>query len=176
MNVPVKDIQRLLLSLGHDPGVIDGIWGKNTQAALDAALADGEDIDVPTFDELVDGTLIPDWWNDIKWFARSEFACKCPRCGGFPVEPVKELVTVLDEIREHFNSPVRISSGIRCEKHNAEVGGVAGSRHKLGKAADFCVVGYSSTIVKVYLDKLVKAGKLRYCYCIDGSYVHADVL
>ena len=172
----IKQVQRLLLSMGNDPGVIDGIWGKNSQAALDAALAGGKDIAVPTFDDLVEDTLVADWWKDIKHFTRDEFACKCPRCGGFPVEPEKDLVSVLDDIREHFDAPTRISSGVRCAKHNAEVGGVAGSRHKLGKAADFCVTGHSSTIVKVYCDKLIKAGKLIYCYCIDGSYVHADIL
>ncbi len=33
----VKGIQQSLASAGFDPGEIDGVWGPNTQAALDAA-------------------------------------------------------------------------------------------------------------------------------------------
>lgn len=134
-------------------------------------------VDEPSsFDDLIEETLQDDWWNGIRYFKRKEFACKCGKCSGFPVEPVRELVEVADELREHFNAEVRVSSGVRCEAHNKAVGGVAGSRHKLGKAMDFCVQGVSGSIVKVYCDKLIKAGKLRYCYIIDGNYVHMDVV
>lgn len=132
--------------------------------------------DGSTFDELIEVTFGGDWWTGIRHFTRTEFACKCGKCGGYPVEPVRELVEVADELREHFNAEVRVSSGVRCEAHNKAVGGVAGSRHKLGKAMDFCVHGVSGSIVKMYCDKLIKAGKLRYCYIIDGNYVHMDVL
>lgn len=174
----------------YSPQGIDGVIGPKTRSALSHIKKDyGVDEKgligiiaktvphaAPTFDELVEETLQDDWWNSIRHFKRKEFACKCGKCGGFPVEPVRELVEVADELREHFNAEVRVSSGVRCEAHNKAVGGVAGSRHKLGKAMDFCVQGVSGSIVKVYCDKLIKAGKLRYCYIIDGNYVHMDVV
>ena len=36
---------------------------------------------------------------------------------------------------------VKIGSGFRCEKLNAAVGGVAGSQHSKGEAADLCIDG-----------------------------------
>lgn len=45
---------------------------------------------------------------------------------------------VLDPARRVFGGPVSVSSGYRCPKHNAEVGGVSGSQHLKGEAADIC--------------------------------------
>lgn len=45
---------------------------------------------------------------------------------------------VLDPARRVFGGPVSVSSGYRCPKHNAEVGGVGGSQHLKGEAADIC--------------------------------------
>lgn len=129
-----------------------------------------------SFDELIDETFPDeDWWNGIHHFTRGEMACKCGKCGGFPVEPERQLMEIADELREHFDTVVTINSGVRCEAHNKAVGGVAGSRHKLGKAMDFVVQGVSGSIVKMYCDKLIKAGRLRYCYIISGNAVHMDI-
>lgn len=43
---------------------------------------------------------------------------------------------VLEPLRQHFNVPVHISSGFRCPKLNALVGGAPNSQHKTGEAAD----------------------------------------
>lgn len=45
---------------------------------------------------------------------------------------------VLDPARRVFGGPVSVNSGYRCPKHNAEVGGVSGSQHLKGEAADIC--------------------------------------
>lgn len=80
------------------------------------------------------------FWDDIEFFTRSEFRCPCPRCGGFPVEPDEIMVCNANEIRRRLGVPVSVvdggGSGVRCPEHNAEVGGVNGSQHILGKAAD----------------------------------------
>ncbi len=78
------------------------------------------------------------FWDGIKYFRRTEFACQCggKYCNGFPCEPAEETVKICDEIRKRAKVPITISSGIRCEQHNAEVGGVSNSNHKFGKAAD----------------------------------------
>lgn len=55
-------------------------------------------------------------------------------------EAVKNLTAlvdnVLDPLREMYGKPIYISSGYRCPRLNKAVGGVAGSQHKTGQAAD----------------------------------------
>lgn len=43
---------------------------------------------------------------------------------------------VLDPIREYMDKPIYVNSGYRCPLLNKAVGGVAGSQHVLGQAAD----------------------------------------
>lgn len=43
---------------------------------------------------------------------------------------------VLDPIREYMDKPIFVNSGYRCPLLNKAVGGVAGSQHVLGQAAD----------------------------------------
>lgn len=113
------------------------------------------------------------WWDDVRYFARSEFRCRCGRyCDGFPAEPERLLVEQAERVRVHFGAPVHVSSGVRCPRHNANVGGVEGSRHKLGKAMDFRVEGQSAKAVLRFVKSLPM---IRYAYAIDGSYVHMDV-
>lgn len=115
--------------LGLEP---DGVWGKQTDKTLRAAL----DID----QEPAETT--DTWWDDIEFFTREEFRCQCGgrHCDGFPVEPQEAMVRTVDEIRRRLGVPVQIvddgGSGVRCEKHNAAVGGVANSEHLYGRAAD----------------------------------------
>ena len=48
---------------------------------------------------------------------------------------------VLQPLRDAMQHEVKIGSGFRCEKLNAAVGGVAGSQHTKGEAADLCIDG-----------------------------------
>lgn len=43
---------------------------------------------------------------------------------------------VLDPIREFMNEPIYVNSGYRCPLLNKAVGGVPGSQHVVGQAAD----------------------------------------
>ena len=74
----------------------------------------------------------------MRFFIEKEFVCKC--CGQLPPfakENVEALVdNVLDPAREKFGGPIIVNSGYRCPKHNKAVGGVTGSQHLLGQAAD----------------------------------------
>ena len=74
----------------------------------------------------------------MRFFIEKEFVCKC--CGQLPPfakENVEALVdNVLDPAREKLGMPIVVNSGYRCPKHNAAVGGVTGSQHLLGQAAD----------------------------------------
>lgn len=83
------------------------------------------------------GSASSDWWSEIKYFKRSEFACKCGKyCNGFPVEPDKDLVKLLDTVRANYGRPFTPNSAIRCTKHNRAVGGASSSQHLYGTAAD----------------------------------------
>ena len=123
----------------------DGICGAMTQKMLVAAVA-GTAVKVErpaeaeqaTTDKPKTGTF----WDDIRYFTRDEFRCQCngKYCNGFPVEPEEKMVRTVDEIRHRLGIPIGIvtsgGSGVRCSKHNAEVGGVYNSEHLYGRAAD----------------------------------------
>ena len=85
-----------------------------------------------------------------KWFSRSEFECKC-QCGWDTVDV--ELITVLNDVREHFNAAVTINSGTRCPAHNKKIGGSRGSMHIKARAADFKVKGVHADDVADYLEE-----------------------
>lgn len=113
------------------------------------------------------------WWDSIRHFSRNEFKCNCSRyCDGFPAEPEQLLVEQAEKVREHFGAPVHVSSGVRCEVHNSNVGGADGSRHKKGKAMDFRVEGHSAAEVLAFVKSLPN---IRYAYAIDESHVHMDI-
>ena len=48
----------------------------------------------------------------------------------------KELLEILDEVREDYGKPIHITSGYRTESHNAKVGGKKDSSHLKGLACD----------------------------------------
>lgn len=104
-----------------------------------------------------------------KNFAPSEFFCKC-NCGTY--NPNAALLIILEDVREHFNSPVKINSSTRCAKHNKEVGGAKASKHLLGQAADIVVIGVDPIHVYKYLNErpyadIIGLGKY-------NSFTHVD--
>lgn len=118
----------------------------------------------------------PSGWN-FEHFQKSEFACKCG-CGYDSIN--YRVVEILEQIREHFGGrPLIITSGCRCSTHNANVGGVQGSRHVLGKASDIYISGVNVNDLLRYCQSLVNEGVLRYTYTNNGSMngvVHIDIL
>ena len=156
---------------------VDGVYGDGTHARVLEVIATGETPAVDTTPETASGQP-PDtgtWWDDIKYFRRSDpyIGCPCGKCGGFPVEPDENLVRLADKVREHFGAPATVSSGVRCQAHNDELPGSAkNSYHLRGKAMDFCVQGVSGAKLLAY----VKTLPVHYAYQINGSdFVHMDV-
>lgn len=85
-------------------------------------------------------------------FARSEFACQCGNCPQAQDPTVDvTLIQILEELRRHFNTPITITSGVRCKSHNASVGGSVFSKHLEGKAADVLLNGVTPDRVYDYL-------------------------
>lgn len=176
--------QCLLRYLGYYQGAVDGIFGPaSRQATKDFQAGYGLKIsglcDSATEEKLLQALTgaaekVADFWEEVQYFAKEEFRCKCggKYCDGFPAQPEEKLVRIADRVRSHFGAPAIVSSGVRCETHNGVVGGAAASRHITGKAMDFCVKGKTAAQV---LD-FVKTQDVRYAYAIDGNYVHMDVL
>lgn len=174
----IKDLQNLLNKYGYNLAV-DGIVGNATLNAIkdfqdkNGLVVDGI-VGEQTMTKLRDGKSSLSW-DDIKHFSKDEF--KCPCCGMNIID--LRLVKILeDEFRNYYNSPVVITSGCRCSKHNAEVGGVQGSRHVLGKAADFYVKGVSVNTFLARAQELVNKGILRYTYTNNknmNGVIHIDI-
>ena len=111
--------------------------------------------------------------KDTKNFKVSEFACKC--CGKNEIE--QRVIDMCQTIRDALGVPVHVNSGYRCEKRNAAVGGVKGSFHTKGLAADLsCELGGKKMFMTV--QKLWGEGKLpelEYCiYYVKKDFVHID--
>lgn len=179
-----KQKQHLLAYLGYYEGEIDGIFGDQSKAATKKFQADydisaggifGEQTEKRILQVIGTGELPEVDWDTVKYFERSEFKCKCGECGrrsGFPVEPNKALITVADRVREHFGKAMTVNSGVRCEAHNAAVGGVANSRHLSGKAMDFKISGKTADEILAYVKQ---QPEIRYAYAINSRSVHMDV-
>lgn len=186
----VKQKQHLLAFLGYYVGNVDGVWGTLSKTATKAFQQDhGLQADGVFGDATVKAVLAAvvnndvkqteepksgDFWDEIVYFDRSEFACHCggKHCNGFPAEPKEVLIRVADQIRKTLGGPATVSSGVRCQTHNSIVGGVSNSRHLTGRAMDFCVAGKSAAQL---LAEVNKYPEIRYAYTIDSSFVHMDI-
>lgn len=187
----ILQLQCLLKYLGYDPGDIDGVMGNNTKTALkemqNEALITADGIPGPATEASIlamvsknqfkgktkEDKTDEDWWKNIIYFKKTECACPCGRCGGFPVNPDKTLMLVADDIRKEAGRPMIPSSVVRCKSHNAELpGAVYNSKHLEGKAMDFCISGMNAQQV---LALVRKRKQIVFSYAIDNNYVHMNV-
>lgn len=184
----VKQQQNLLGYLGFYQGIVDGIYGAGTYEAVRSFQSAFGGIEVdgicgPETQKALKHSVaygLPErkrveeaFWNDIVYFTRQEFACKCGKyCNGYPAQIQETVVRAAEQARMFFDAPATVSSGLRCTRHNADVGGISNSRHLDGKAVDLCIQGQSATAVLAYVQTLPQ---IRYAYAIDGSFVHMDV-
>lgn len=75
-----------------------------------------------------------------KNFTVAEFASK----DGSRVVIINPMLPeYLQKARDHFDSPLIITSGYRTTAHNSKVGGVSNSNHVFGNAADVYIPGVS---------------------------------
>ncbi len=176
----VKELQRQLNAHGANL-VVDGIVGPAFVAAVKLVQR--------KYGLVADGIIGPDTrkvlekkttsWDDIKYFKKSEFRCPCGHCSGFPVEMDLKVVQILDKIREHYGQPIIVTSGVRCDYENRQVGGVWNSTHKQGKAVDFYVRGQNDTAAgRNEVVKLAYKLGAAYAYCNTaqmGNAVHINV-
>lgn len=52
------------------------------------------------------------------------------------IHNIEELISILDQLREEWGSPIHVNSGYRCDKLNKLVGGSTTSAHLYGSAVD----------------------------------------
>lgn len=193
-SMTIRQIQNLLQFLGFYDGIPDSMWGSKSRAATEKfqgkykglavtgtadeqtqkALRDAVAYGMPQY-EAESGADSGDFWNDIEYFDREEFRCKCggKYCKGFPAEPKETMVRLANGARKHFGRPGYIVSGLRCKTWNAIQGGVANSQHMHGEACDLQIQGVSGDDLLAYIQ--AQPG-VRCAYKITGTNnVHFDV-
>ena len=146
---------------------VDGDPGPETQKALTHAVAYG-------MPERKEPEPTADWWDEIEFFKREEFKCKCggKYCDGYPAEPQEKMVRIADAARKHFGRPANVVSGLRCETWNEIQGGVWNSQHRYGEACDLQIPGVTGAQLMAFLD----TQPIRYAYIInDTNNVHFDI-
>lgn len=112
-------------------GPLDGIWGPQSQASAERFLRDFAGEEVPKKPP-------NSFWDEIEFFKREEFRCKCggKYCNGFPAEPSEQTARYADEIRRRLKIPLPVNSGLRCEVWNSLNNGAIQSQHMTGHACD----------------------------------------
>lgn len=110
--------------------------------------------------------------NLTKNFSDYEFACKCG-CGlnNIQMPFVQKLQAARDWLDVNGRDvPFKILSGVRCEKHNKEVGGEPNSSHMTGWAVD---IQCADNETRYWMKKsFIMVGFNR--YGTDSGFVHVD--
>lgn len=152
-----KELQTLLNKYGAGL-TVDGVLGQKTAAAIKTAqkklglTADGC-AGQATWAKLrsgsgSSGSTSAASGGSSAHFAKSEFKCGCGGryCNGYPAGNTSaKLLNILEKIRAYYGKPITITSGQRCATRNKQVGGVSGSAHTKGKAADIYIPGVTDT-------------------------------
>ncbi|MBQ7001382.1 MAG: peptidoglycan-binding protein [Oscillospiraceae bacterium] len=183
----IRQRQHLLAYLGYYTGSVDGLWGPKSR---DAATRFQREYGGLTPDGTVDGDTeaalrqavaegMPEreadsFWEEIHYFSREEFRCKCGGrfCSGYPAEMKQAVVLVADRARAHFGAPAHVVSGLRCRQHNANSGGVENSQHMSGEAVDLRIDGVSADTLLAFVRF---QPEVRYAYKINSTNVHFDI-
>lgn len=105
----------------------------------------------------------------MKYFNYEEF--DSPDIQGSGQLMDNKLLKMLDQAREIYGKPIHITSGYRTEAHNRNVGGVSGSSHLKGLAADMACIA-SSDRYKL-LSALMQVGFNR--IGVAKSFIHVDI-
>lgn len=190
----IKQRQHILAFLGYYTDIVDGIWGDNSKGAtlafqnafgLDPDGVVGEQTEkalrhavaygMPSRDDVTDINVgNKTFWDEIEFFTRDEFKCKCggSYCNGFPHEPKESMVRLADGARRHFGRPAIVISGLRDPEWNRIQDGVDNSQHIYGEACDIQIPGVSaSTLLNWFLSQ----PGVRYAYAINSTNVHFDI-
>ena len=97
-----------------------------------------------------------------------EMECGCGACPRTPVD--LDHLRRLETLRARLGGrPIRITSGYRCRRHNAAVGGHPTSEHMEGLATDVVVDGRAPDVVAAVAEDVGFGGLGRY-----DTFTHLD--
>ena len=90
---------------------------------------------------------------------------------------IEELLEVLDDLREFYGKPIKITSGFRCTELNKLVGGSPTSAHVIGYAADLQPVGDTFENFKAEVLRWLDKSGVKFDQCIiekskSAQWVH----
>lgn len=102
-------------------------------------------------------------------FSEDEMACPC--CGKCDMD--ETFMEALESFRVHFQIPLKINSGFRCPKHNAELRDSSPtSAHLRGRAAD---ISWDEFPAAKKFDLLDIAVGTFHGIGIGKTYLHVDL-
>lgn len=109
------------------------------------------------------------------YFSTSEFSCQCKHVDCVDQKISEDLIQRLSELRESKNTPLTVTSGFRCKKHQEDIrnSGVSTvvakvSQHELGNAAD---VKFKTLTIDQWIDD----AKKKFSYIgIASTFLHLD--
>lgn len=91
---------------------------------------------------------------------------------------IAELAQRLDKVREFFNAPITVTSGLRVSSYNKEIGGATQSMHMMGGAADIIVKGYDGgkgcDKARLELTPFLESFDLRMEDLPGANWIHLD--
>lgn len=88
---------------------------------------------------------VPVNWDEIEFFKKNEFDCKCG-CGGN--EMVPSFLKKLDHTRRLLGFPFVVTSGYRCPQHNNRVSNTGlNGPHTTGRAVDVQLFGHRAFVL-----------------------------
>jgi len=91
-------------------------------------------------------------------------------CGLDQVLVHPSLIVGLEELRAWAGGPIRVNSAFRSIRHNKAIGGAAGSKHRLGMAADVVSTTRSPGDIASWAEERGWGGVGRY-----NTFTHLDV-
>lgn len=107
-------------------------------------------------------------------FRPEEFACDCGRCSGYPSYMKQVELRNLQTIRNHYDRPMIVTSGLRCRaSNNSSVGSIQNSLHLVGRACDFYMHGVTDTLYnrKAFINW---AKRIPYTHYIYGNGINSN--
>ena len=113
--------------------------------------------------------MVRDEKEKVRYFNYSEFDSPDVQGSGQLMD--KELLEMLDDVRDKFDKPIHINSGYRTPAHNEAVGGTENSSHLKGLAVD---IACDNSIDRFDLiNCLLDVGFSR--IGVAKTFIHADI-
>lgn len=105
-----------------------------------------------------------------QYFTKDEFKCKCGKCN-CNGDLDSRLVRLLDAMRDAYGKPIVISSAIRCQTHNTNVGSRDTSSHITRCAVDIKINNSQERLELVRIATIAGFNRIG----VGETFIHLDV-